>query len=325
MPLTSKEIMLRAIEQRDPPRLPLHFCNRDFDWSDSRVTGPGWSTDFVCDKPGRTEWGYVWESLDGTMGQPSEHPIIDEAALARYTPPDPAAPGRFAHFPDFLTEYGDHFLRVGCGITGFNQATFLRGFEDFLMDLYSERAMAERILDLVFNYENAMIEHFCEYPFDAVGFGDDWGTQQGLLISPELWREVFRPRYAEQFARIHQAGKKVWFHCCGNIHEVIGDFIDIGVDVLELLQPDVFGIEWLGREFGGHVTFCCSVDHQRRALTGTREEIFAYVAQLVNTLGKFHGGFIGYVEDYNCLGMQEETYQHICEAFRTVELPLSIH
>ncbi len=321
MPMSPKEIMLRAIEHRDPPRLPLHFCNRDLELSDSCCTGPAGVPGFVADKPGRTEWGYIWQSLDGTMGQPIDHPITDEESLARYTPPDPTPPERYAHFPAFIVEHADHFLRVGPGITGFNQATFLRGFEPFLMDLYSDRALAERVLELVFNYENSLIERFCQYEFDAVGFGDDWGTQQSLLISPELWREVFKPRYAEQFARVHQAGKKVWFHCCGNIASVIGDFIDIGVDVLELLQPDIFGIDWLGREFGGKVCFCCSVDHQRRALTGTRDEIFAYVDQLVNTLGKFHGGFIGYIEDYHCLGMSEETYQHICQAFRTVWLP----
>ncbi len=81
------------------------------------------------------------------------------------------------------------------------------------------------------------------YAVDAVGFADDWGTQQGLMISPAQWRESSRPRYAEQFERIHRQGKKVWFHSCGNLWDILGDFIDIGVDVLELLQPDIFGID----------------------------------------------------------------------------------
>jgi uroporphyrinogen-III decarboxylase len=135
------------------------------------------------------------------------------------------------------------------------------------------------------------------------------------MISPEIWREVFRPRYFEQFELVHQAGKKVWFHSCGNIRPIIPDLIDIGVDVLELLQPDVFGIERLSEEFGGQVCFCCSVDHQRLALTGTRDAIFAYVRRLNDQLGSFDGGFIGYIEDYGTLGMSEQSYQWICEAF----------
>lgn len=315
MAMTAKEVVLRAIEHRDPPRLPIHYCNRDFEYSDTISAGPLNAADFIPKTPGYSEWGYRWETLDGTMGQPCDLPLADESHFAGYTPPDAYAPGRLAHFPEFISTYADKFLRVGPGITGFNQATFLRGFENFLLDLYSDRALAERTLDLVFNYENALIEQFCQYPFDAVCFADDWGSQQGLLISPDVWREVFRPRYSEQFARIHQAGKKVWMHTCGNVAAIIGDFIDIGVDVLELLQPDLLGIDWLGREFGGKVCFCCSVDHQRRAITGTRDEIFAYVEKLVTTLGAFHGGFIGYIEDYHSLGMSEETYQVIREAF----------
>ena len=114
-------------------------------------------------------------------------------------------------------------------------------------------------------------------------------------------------------------GRKVWFHTCGNVWDIIGDLIDIGVDVLELLQPDIFGVERLAREYGGHTCFCCAVDHQRRAISGTREEIFAYARQLQRLLGAFNGGFIGYVEDYACLGMDEAHYQWIREAF--LQLP----
>jgi len=315
MEMLAKEVVLRAIERRDPPRLAIRYCNRDFECSDVLGTGPGRAAGFAPDVPGRDEWGYIWKSLDRTMGQPHDWPLADISRLPGFTPPDPNAPGRLDHFPEFLSTNKDRFLNVGTGITGFNQATFIRGFEDLLMDLSCDREIAGRVLDLVFNYENALIDQFCQYPFDAVAFADDWGAQNGLLISPQIWREVFRPRYAEQFARVHEAGKKVWLHSCGNISEVIGDFIDIGVDVLELLQPDIFGIEWLAREFGGNVCFCCSVDHQRRAITGTRAEIFAYVEKLAHCLGAFHGGFIGYIEDYRSLGMTEETYQIIREAF----------
>ncbi len=317
--MTSKEIVLRAIERHDPPRLPIHYCNRDFASSDTRGTGAGAAAGFQPSVPGMTEWGYVWHTLDGTMGQTHAHPLADPAAIARYQPPDPHAPGRLDHLPDFLAAHPTHFLRFGVGISGFNAATFLRGFDDFLMDLHTDPDLAERVLDVVFDFENGLIEQATELPFDAVCFGDDWGTQQGLMISPERWRQVFRPRYAEQFARIHRAGQKVWFHTCGNVWAIIGDLIDIGADVLELLQPDVFGVERLGKEFGGHVCFCCSVDHQRRAITGTREEIFAYARQLRDTLGASHGGYIAYIEDYASLGMDEEHYQWIRAAFHGMD------
>ena len=313
--MNPKEIVYRAIEFRNPPRLPISYCNRDFESSDTLAIGYAPATGFVPSEPGMTEWGYVWHTLDGTMGQPSTHPLREDAAVSTYRPPDPYAPGRFADLPNFIAQNRGKFLRFGLGITGFNTATFLRGFDQFLMDLYASPDIAEQVLDFVFGFENGLIQQAVKYNVDAISFGDDWGTQRGLMIAPALWRKIFRPRYAEQFALAHQAGKKVWFHSCGNIHAIIGDLIEIGVDVLELLQPDIFGVEQLAREFGGKCCFCCSVDHQRRAVSGTRDEIFAYARLLRDTLGAFNGGFIGYVEDYASLGMSEQNYQWIRQAF----------
>lgn len=317
--VTRKEIVSRAIERTGPPRVPINYCNRDFDSSDTMGVGFASAAGFTPSQPGETEWGFVWEVLDDTMGQPKTHPLADWDRIADYAPPDPHAPGRFDGIEDVIAPWQDRFVKFGLSITGFNQATFLRGFEAFLADLYTGRAPAERVLDLVFDFENAIIEQALRYPIDAVAFGDDWGTQQGLMIDPGLWREVFRPRYADQFARVRRAGKKVWFHTCGNVYDIIGDLIDAGVDVLELLQPDLLGVERLARDFGGTVCFCCSIDHQRRAISGTRDEIFAYARFLRDTLAAFNGGFIAYIEDYACLGMTERNYQWIREAFHTLD------
>lgn len=316
--MKSKEIVCRAIERTGPCRIPMNYYNRDFVFSDTMMVGYAPAASFVPMEPGLNEWGYAWESVDGTMGQPHFFPLADWDEVEAYTPPDPAAPGRLDHAPAFLAEHGEKFIKfsVGAmGITGFNQATFLRGFENFMSDLYLSRERVQYVLDMVFNFENAMIERVCRFPIDAICFADDWGTQQGLMISPELWREVFRPRYAEQFALVHRYGKKVWFHSCGNIYSIIGDLIEIGVDVLELLQPDLLEVERLSTDFGGKVCFCCSVDHQRRALDGTHQEILVYAGLLKEKLGCFNGGFIAYIEDYSSLGMSEQQYQWIREAF----------
>jgi hypothetical protein len=313
--MNSKELVLQAIERRCPPRLPILYLNRDLDRSDVLHVGYRPAAGFEPRRPGLTEWGYTWHSFDQTMGQPMDHPLADGASLTAYLPPDPHAAGRFEHLPGFCAEHADRFLVAGVGISGFNQATFLRGFEAFLADLHENPDRAERVLDLVFGFEDGVIDRYCGLPVDAVKFGDDWGTQQGLIVSPRLWREVFRPRYSEQFARIHRAGKKVWVHTCGNVWDVIGDFVDIGVDVLELLQPEVFGVERLAERFAGQVCFCCSIDHQRLAVSGGRDEIAAYARRLRDRLGARGGGFIAYIEDYASLGMSERNYQWICEAF----------
>lgn len=313
--MDSREIVIRAIEHRNPPRFPINYCNRDFDCSDTIAISYAAAAGFVPSEPGMTEWGYAWEALDATMGQPRSHPLADWARAAHYGPPDPGAKGRFDHVEKELARWPGRFIKFGLGITGFNQATFLRGYDVLLTDLYLDRDRVDRVLDFVFDFENGLIEQAVRYPIDCVTFGDDWGTQKGLMISRDLWREVFLPRYAAQFEHVRRAGKKVWFHSCGDVHDIIGDLIDAGVDVIELLQPDLMGIERLARDFGGRVCFCCSVDHQRRAVSGTREEIFAYARRLADSLGACGGGFIAYIEDYASLGMSEQNYQWIREAF----------
>jgi len=265
-----------------------------------------------------TEWGYAWKTLDDTMGQPDIRPLADPAALSTYQPPDPYAPGRFDGLDAAIAQHPERFAKFGLGITGFNIATFLRGFGELLMDFYLEPQQAERIVDLVFDYETGLIEQAVQHPIDAVTFGDDWGTQKGLMVQPELWRRVFKPRYAAQFARVHRGGKKVWFHTCGDVWAILPDLIEVGVDVLELLQPDIFGVERLAKTFGGQVCFCCSIDHQRRAISGTRDEIFAYARLLRDMLGAFNGGYIAYIEDYASLGMSEQNYQWIRQAFHSL-------
>ncbi|MFH1741910.1 MAG: uroporphyrinogen decarboxylase family protein [bacterium] len=318
--MSRKEIVHRAIEFAGAERVPIHYCNRDFDSSDTVACEYGRAADFVPAEPGMSEWGYVWEVLDKTMGQPRTHPLTGRDSLVCYVPPDPKACGRLDEVDRVLSDKDDRFVKFGLGITGFNQATFLRGFEDFLADLYMDREFVEEILDIVFGFENSIIEQAVQRPVDAVVFADDWGTQQGLIIAPDLWREVFRPRYADQFAQVHNAGKKVWFHSCGHVYSIIQDLIDIGVDVLEFLQPDLLGVDRLAEEFGGKVCFCCSIDHQRRAISGTRDEIFAYAQYLRDKLGTSNGGFIAYIEDYACLGMSEQNYQWIREAFHSLNL-----
>ena len=318
MGLTSKEIVYRAIERTNPPRVPICYFNRDLEYSDTFAAGYAPAVNFVATEPGMREWGYVWQTLDDTMGQPIDSPLADWENIETFVPPDPDAPGRLDNVYVAVAEHADKFLKFGLGITGFNSAFFLRGFDQFMLDLHLDPERVERLLDLTFAFENGLIERVAPLPVDAVTFGDDWGTQRGLIIAPRLWRQIFRPRYADQFARVHQAGKKVWFHTCGDVYEIIGDLIEIGVDVLELLQPDVFGVERLARDFGGKVCFCCSIDHQRRAISGTREEIFAYARLLRDKLGAFDGGFIAYIEDYSSLGMSECNYQWIREAFHSL-------
>lgn len=313
--MNSKEIVKRAVEMKTPSKVPVLFFNKDIERSDIKMVGYGAAVDFKYKETNKSEWGFEWEKLDDTMGQPKDPPIKSWDDFKTYIPPDSDAPGRFEHLEKVIEANRDKYILAGLGISGFNIVTFIRGFENTLEDLYLERENIEKLIDMVFSFEKGIIRNYGRYEIDGVGFGDDWGTQNSLMISPTMWREVFKPRYKEQFDLVHSYGMHVYFHSCGNIYDIIPDLIEIGVDILNLNQPDLFGIERLGRDFGGKVCFNCPVDHQTVAIKGTRAEIFDYVKRLNANLGKFDGGFIGYIEEYHSVGMSDENYRNIVEAF----------
>ena len=318
--MNSKEIVKKAIEMKNPPRVPLFYFNKYKERSDIASTGYKEAADFKFKGTDKSEWGFEWESLDNTMGQPKHPPITSWDKMDGYKSPDPNAAGRFDHIPDFINSNKDKYLIGSIGISGFNFVTFIRGFESTLEDLYFEKENIGNLIDIVFSFEKEIIKNYGRYGLDAVAFGDDWGTQNSLMISPALWREVFKPRYKEQFDLIHNQGMHVYFHSCGYIYDIIPDLIEIGVDILNLNQPDLFGVEKLGRDFGGKVCFNCPVDHQTVAINGTRDEIFDYARRLKTNLGSFNGGFIGYIEEYSSIGMSDENFQSIIQAFNEIKL-----
>ena len=316
MAISQKETVKRAVEFRNPEQTPLWFCNRDTEESFVVFTGMVPAPDFAPDVPGRTEWGYIVDSLDETMGQPTYCPLEESVeAIESFVPPNANIPERYQYIKPAIDANPDKYMVANLGISGFNMATFIRGFEGFLEDIYIDEENANRLLDMVFGFEEDVIRNYCKYDIDAVSFFDDWGTQKSLMINPEKWREMFKPRYKKQFDIIHAAGKHVLFHCCGQISEIIDDFIEIGADILNLNQPDLFGIENMKEKYGGRVCFCCPVDHQTVAITGTDTEIFQYVDRLNSNLNSSSGGYIGYVEEYHTCGMTEDGYQSIKKAF----------
>lgn len=317
--MTSKERILAALEYRSPDKVPIWYLNRDTEKSD--VVGSGFTApaDRQPADPAMDEWGCHWDKLDRTMGQPKTHPLLGGwELLDGYRFPEAHIASRFTQLENDLKNNPDRFVSGGLGITGFNTVTFIRGFENTLEDMYEEPEKLFYLTDRVMEFESGLIEEYGRRGAGAAMFGDDWGTQRALMISPDMFRREWLPRYKKQFDLIKKHGMKVFFHTCGYVWDIIGDLIDIGVDMLNLNQPDIFGVENLAREFGGKVTFCCPVDHQTVALKGSREEIFEYAKRLINNLGQYNGGFIANIEDYPSMGMSEQNYQAICEAFEAL-------
>jgi uroporphyrinogen decarboxylase len=318
---TRKEIVDRAIAFQHPPRVPIVFWNRDQDQGDLMLyhlslgqpgDGSGnnwdWSTN---------EWGYTLVKMDdGTMGHPVAPCLPDWESARRFLPPALRETERMASLPSFLDRCGDRYRLASLDLSGFTVYTLLRGFENSMVDFLAEPERAERLLDTIIDFECEQMEMAARHGFHGIHFADDWGTQSGLMVSPALWRTTFKPRYARQFSRARQLGLHVWYHCCGNFAEIAADFHEIGVDVLNIAQPNVMDVAAVGQRLRGKQCFLVPISYQTVSISGTPAEIHAEARRLYDLLATEAGGFIGYVEEYGCMGMSDENYRACGEAFR---------
>lgn len=133
------------------------------------------------------------------------------------------------------------------------------------------------------------LEEWAKTDVDALFIQDDWETQISLLISPELWREMFKPLYSDYIRIAKKYGKKTMMHSDGYILDIIPDLIEIGLDILNS-QVFCMGIDNV-KKFRGKITFWGELDRQHLLPEGTEEEIWNAVELLRKELFQ-NGGFI---------------------------------
>ena len=309
--MTPREVVKRAIRFEGPEWVPVYMFNRD------PLDGDILSYGLCLGEGERNEWGYAFSNLDdGTMGQVKQAVLPRWEDLDSFEAPPIDAERRLAGLEELRKTAGGRYILGGLGITGFNLYTFLRGFENAMIDFVAEPERSAQLLGCIMQFETDLIGLSAEAGLDGVHFADDWGSQENLFIAPGLWRELFKPRYEKQFAYAHELGLDVWFHSCGRIGAIAPDLHEIGVDVLNVSQPNANDIEALGRALRGRQCFMAPVSYQTVSISGSPEEIVHEARRLFEALGAPAGGFIGYVEEYTCMGMSEANYQACVKAFR---------
>ena len=316
---TRRELVEQAIRFGFPERVPIWFVNADQTQGDAIVYHLSLGKE---DDPATNEWGYRLESLDdGTMGHPVRPHLPDWDSAVGFGPPPLREDDRMALLGEYVEMCGDRYRLASLDLSGFTVYTLLRGFENRMVDFLAEPEQFAWLMDMIVDWECEVTAMAARRGFHGIHFADDWGTQSGMIISPDLWRRLFKSRYRRQFARAHELGLHVWYHCCGNFAEVVDDFHEIGVDVLNVSQPNVVDCEAVGGRLRGRQCFLIPISYQTISIQGTPEEIYAEARRLYDLLATEQGGFIGYVEEYGCMGMSEENYRACAEAFRRLSRP----
>jgi uroporphyrinogen decarboxylase len=239
----------------------------------------------------RDEWGCGWDTSQDLLYCHS--PLSDWDALAGYPFPDPEAPGYLDYAESLIRRgYGrDHIVTGYHFCTLFERAYILRGFENFLMDLALEPERVEALLDTITDFHVALAKRYLRVGVNCGRTVDDYGSQTALLMSPDTWRKFFKPRLARIHAVYREAGLPVIHHSCGNVLDIVPDLIEIGVNVLNPIQPKALDLRRLRDLYGASLTFFGGICNQETLPLGTPEEVEASVLETVGLLGG-HGRYV---------------------------------
>ena len=211
--------------------------------------------------------------------------------------------------------FPDKFL-VGYGMCIYDRAHYLRGLENLWTDIYLNTHELERLLDILVELNLKAIKMYSRLQYDGYYFWDDWGLQDRLMISPDKWREIWKPRFSVIFEAVHKAGMYSFMHCCGYIVDILDDLIDSGLDVIQMDQQENMGLETLGQRFSGKITFFSPVDIQTVMNTASQQQIRQYCHKMVEHLGSIKGGFIAkYYIDSKSAGHSQKALKAMCQEF----------
>jgi uroporphyrinogen decarboxylase len=317
--MNSREVVLRSVEHGGPERvagsMPPPYW---YDFYNDSYTLQGYAVRWEDVGGGRQEtideWGNTWARLDAySKGEVVRGAIekIDEVFSVPL--PDLANPSNFVGL--FSDRDNDKFRLGHLPGFPFNIARKMRRLDQFLMDLLLER---EKICVLLQRVEDLLADAILQYAgagADAVMFPEDWGMQNGMMINPKLWRQVFKPGFDRLCSVAHTHGIKVFMHSCGKITDIIPDLIEVGIDVLQFDQPRLHGLDDLAR-FHGRMTFWCPVDIQVTLPKKDAALIEADAREMIEKLGGPVGGFIaGYYPSPAAIGLEPEWQDIACQAF----------
>ncbi len=252
------------------------------------------------------EWGVTWAMPETSLYyELNRSPLAGEITIrdiSRYPWPDKEDPGVTRGLREQihrLRKSGDYALVLNLPSMFVHQSQYMRGFADWYLDLAAQPAVSEALFDAVLEVRMCQAARILEAvgkEVDIIMTADDMGTQKALQFSPEYYRKFFKPRNAKYFDMIRKAtDAPILLHSCGSVYEIIGDLIDIGLQILNPVQTYAAQMEpaLLKREFGKHLAFWGAVDIQHVLPFGTVKEVQDEVKQLFETLGDGGGWVLG--------------------------------
>lgn len=250
---------------------------------------------YVC------EWGITWKQVEydtpfgkGKYTEITEHPLALDENITSYVPPSPYRQEPYAPLEEVLERYGKEYFILGVTVcTIFEGAWYLRGLGKLLVDMVTDEEKANMILDIPFRFHLEAAKRLVRMGVDGIWLGDDVGTQRGMLISPDLWRKYLKPRMATICSELKRLNPNIFiaYHSDGNIEPIIDELIEVGIDVLNPVQPKAMDPVTLKKRYGTRLSFWGTIDEQETLPFGTVESVRREVQERIRTMAP-GGGFM---------------------------------
>jgi len=338
--LGCRERVLRAINFQNPDKIPLSYSvmpSALFKYGQSYIDlckvypsdfyDPGevlkipqrdvahYRPDGSYYKEWTDEWGSVWVMLREGISGEVKRPVLDDWSKLKVlkVPPVPGIlPADRQRRREGMKRQKEKYVGWSGGGSLFEQMQWLRGTEELLMDIAADCAEVYELADLLLE-ERLLpsIEVAIDAGADVVGFTDDWGTQQQLLINPESWRKIFKPCYRKMFNLVCQGGALPWLHSDGMTIAIIPDLIEIGLKVLNP-QFSCMDMNTIRDLCDGRLCIAGDIDRQWTLPSGTPEQVREYLRQVTRVFDSPSGGFI-----YQ-LGLEDTPLENAEAAFHAI-------
>lgn len=245
------------------------------------------------------EWGIGWRKVDygyGHYTEPVVHPLKDLTDPEAFSIPDFTLDTRYEKARFLVNHYGREYAIVGeMACTLFELSWYLKGFETVLIDFKRNKEFMHAFLARLVEWARVAGKKLIEAGVDILLLGDDFGMQGRMIVSPEVFREFFKPHYAKLFEEFKSQNPKIKiaFHSDGNIEPIIPDFIEIGLDILNPVQPRSMDPARLKKQFGKKLSFWGTMDNQGTIPFGSPEDVAAEVRARMRDVAPGGGLILG--------------------------------
>ena len=296
--MNSLERITAALERKQPDRVPFFECVIDEGVMDALLPGcdyfqfnewigqdnvglnrSSWRRDnveFVDEEKGlfRDHWGVLRMFGAESTPYPVEGPIKRPEDLKTYEPPDPEAPGLLDGLDEVVQRYGGTKAVSIIGRDGFFNPSYLRGQEQFLMDMIDHPKLVHELIDVALTYDMRVTERMIQAGVNVVVLGDDYADKNGPMMSPKHFKEFILPGLKRAVDNAHQAGAYVVKHSDGNIMPLLDMIVETGIDGLNPLEPPAgMDIARIKHEYGDRIAIVGNIDCGELLCSASTDEV----------------------------------------------------